>query len=128
MIELSLPALRPQVSVLLLGAHCDDIEIGMGATILRLVRSYPDAQFIWVTLSSDEVRERETRAAAEKFLAGARNKTVMVESFRVMLTLRSVAHITPAPTYTWASPSAAPDPVATRAVGRPLPHRTPIVL
>lgn len=82
MIELGFSQLRPLRSVLFLGSHCDDIEIGMGATILRLVRKYPDAEFVWVTLSSDDVRERETRAAAERLLAGARSKRVLVESFR----------------------------------------------
>lgn len=75
------PTLTPK-NILLLGAHCDDIEIGCGGALLGLVRAYPDARFIWVTLGSDEARALETRAAAAQFLAGAVKLDVRVESFR----------------------------------------------
>jgi LmbE family N-acetylglucosaminyl deacetylase len=68
--------------VLCLGAHADDIEIGCGGTLLRLVRRYPHAHFVWVTLSSDAERAAETRAAADRLLAGAPHRTLRVESFR----------------------------------------------
>jgi LmbE family N-acetylglucosaminyl deacetylase len=82
MFELSLAHPAKPKSVLILGAHCDDIEIGCGGTILRLVEHCPDAEIFWVTLSSDEGRERETRLAAAQLLAGARRTTVVVKSFR----------------------------------------------
>lgn len=82
MLEFELSHHRPLTLVLLLGAHCDDIEIGMGATVLTLVARHPHARFVWATLSSDEVRERETRSAADRLLAGAGNRTVIVERFR----------------------------------------------
>jgi len=82
MLELEFASNRPVGTLLFLGAHCDDIEIGMGATVLRLVETHPAAHFVWATLSSDEVRERETRAAAERLLAGAKRKTVLVERFK----------------------------------------------
>ena len=56
--------------VLLIGAHCDDIEIGCGGLLLRLAAAWPNGRFNWVTLSSDAERERETRAAAQRLLAG----------------------------------------------------------
>ena len=68
--------------VLLLGAHCDDLEIGCGGTILQMVAAWPDTKFVWVTLSSDPLRADETRAAAAKLLAGAKDAVVRVESFR----------------------------------------------
>jgi LmbE family N-acetylglucosaminyl deacetylase len=82
MLELEYSRERRLDRVLLIGAHCDDIEIGMGATVLRLVEKHPDTHFVWVTLSSDEIREPETRAAAERLLAGAKHKTVVIERFR----------------------------------------------
>ena len=82
MIALGLSEMPSEPSILLLGAHCDDIEIGMGATILRLVKRYPDASFSWVTFSSDEVRERETRTAARRLLDGAKKTSVVVKAFR----------------------------------------------
>jgi LmbE family N-acetylglucosaminyl deacetylase len=67
--------------VMLLGAHCDDIEIGCGATLLRMARTWAQARFLWVTLSGDDVREVETRNAAQRFLAGARTE-MRLERFR----------------------------------------------
>lgn len=69
-------------SILLVGAHCDDIEIGCAGTVLQLVRQNPGARFTWVTFSSDAQRAAETRAAAAVLLAGARDAAVRVESFR----------------------------------------------
>lgn len=67
---------------LVLGAHCDDIEIGCGGTLLQLVQRYPEARFVWVTLSSDRDRASETRAAAHRLLRGASDTEVLVEQFR----------------------------------------------
>ncbi|HEY6513456.1 MAG TPA: PIG-L deacetylase family protein [Burkholderiaceae bacterium] len=69
-------------TVLLLGAHSDDIEIGCGGTVLQWVRQYPQVRFVWVTLSADGDRETETRAAAERLLAGARQAEVHTAAFR----------------------------------------------
>jgi LmbE family N-acetylglucosaminyl deacetylase len=51
-------------TVLCLGAHCDDIEIGCGGTLIELSRRHPQARFVWAVFAGDEVREQETRAAA----------------------------------------------------------------
>jgi LmbE family N-acetylglucosaminyl deacetylase len=53
--------------VLCLGAHCDDIEIGCGGTLLRLREWYPTLEMRWLVLSSDERRAAETRASAKRF-------------------------------------------------------------
>ena len=82
MIELTFGALHPPSCVLLLGAHCDDLEIGCGGTILRMVERWPETCFIWVTLSSDAERAAETYAAAARLLAGAGGATICVEAFR----------------------------------------------
>jgi LmbE family N-acetylglucosaminyl deacetylase len=68
--------------LLCLGAHCDDIEIGAGGTILRLLAEHPGSQVDWVVLSSNPEREKEARAAAADFLAGAGAARVRVEAFR----------------------------------------------
>jgi len=54
--------------VLCLGAHCDDIEIGCGGTLLRLRERAPGAEIHWVTLCGDEPRLREARESARRFL------------------------------------------------------------
>jgi len=68
-------------TILFLGAHCDDIEIGCGGTVMQLARRYPKARFVWVTLSSDPQRAAETRAAAERLLQDARERDIRVEEF-----------------------------------------------
>ena len=50
--------------ILCVGAHCDDIEIGCGATLVRLRREYPDAQMVWAIFASENGRDQESRAAA----------------------------------------------------------------
>jgi LmbE family N-acetylglucosaminyl deacetylase len=54
--------------ILCVGAHCDDIEIGCGATLVRLRREYPAARFIWAIFASEAGREQESRAAAAKLV------------------------------------------------------------
>ena len=68
--------------VLCLGAHGDDIEIGCGGTILRLIESAPKTEFYWMVLSSDSTRAEEAELSARAFLEGARAKTIVVKSFR----------------------------------------------
>jgi hypothetical protein len=68
-------------STLFVGAHCDDIEIGCGGTIQRLVAARPNVRIHWVTLSSTAVRANETRRAASRLLSGAAHTDVRIESF-----------------------------------------------
>lgn len=68
--------------ILCLGAHGDDIEIGCGGTLLRLLRDRPGSSVRWVVFSADDVREAEVRASATDFLAGADAFDVTVHRFR----------------------------------------------
>jgi LmbE family N-acetylglucosaminyl deacetylase len=70
------------LTVLCLGAHSDDIEIGCGGTILRLVDERPATRVHWVVFSADDDREAEARRSAEDFLVGAESSTVVVHRFR----------------------------------------------
>jgi LmbE family N-acetylglucosaminyl deacetylase len=83
MLRLSLGA-RPgaPLRILCLGAHSDDVEIGCGGTILRLLAEHPGSTVHWVVFSASELREREGRASAADFLAGAANVTVAVKRYR----------------------------------------------
>jgi LmbE family N-acetylglucosaminyl deacetylase len=67
---LGLPADRPP-RVLAIGAHPDDIEIGAGGTLLRLVEAAPRLELDWVVLSGEGDRAREAEASA-RVLAGDR--------------------------------------------------------
>jgi LmbE family N-acetylglucosaminyl deacetylase len=68
--------------LLCLGAHADDIEIGCGGTILRLVAERPGLSVRWVVFSGSEHRRQEAEASAGRFLAGADDATVTVHGFR----------------------------------------------
>jgi LmbE family N-acetylglucosaminyl deacetylase len=68
--------------VLCLGAHSDDIEIGCGGTVLRLIEQSKKIEFYWLVLSANPQRAREAERSANAFLRGARRKTVVVKSFR----------------------------------------------
>lgn len=68
--------------VLALGAHPDDIEIGCGATILRLVGDGLVAEARWVVFSGEGARADEARAGAAAFLDGVAHRDVEVHSFR----------------------------------------------
>src|SRR5918992_1477652 len=70
-------------TVLCLGAHSDDIEIGCGGTILKLLATRPHVSVVWVVLSGDRDRAREARASARLFLRGAAETRVECHDFRV---------------------------------------------
>jgi len=69
-------------SLLCIGAHCDDIEIGCGGTVLHLLEMNPALHVQWVVFSSDEQRAAEARAGADAVLAGSAGARVEIESFR----------------------------------------------
>lgn len=59
--------------VVLLAAHCDDLAIGVGGTILRLVAARPDLRVDAVVLTGGgTTREAEERAAFERMCPHAR--------------------------------------------------------
>ncbi|MDP9206969.1 MAG: PIG-L family deacetylase [Actinomycetota bacterium] len=68
--------------LLAVGAHADDIEIGCGATILRLVAEHPGLSVDWLVLSGHGDRAGEAADSAAAFLTGAGTTRVMVEGFR----------------------------------------------
>lgn len=61
---------RPPV-VALLGAHCDDLEIGAGATLLQIAQRHPGVVVDVTVLTSSPERAAESRAALAAFLPGA---------------------------------------------------------
>jgi LmbE family N-acetylglucosaminyl deacetylase len=69
-------------TVLLLGAHSDDIEIGCGGTILKLAELYPNLHFYWVVLGSSGIRTEEALKSANLFLEGIDRKNIVVKNFQ----------------------------------------------
>lgn len=72
---------RP-LRLICLGAHADDVEIGAGGAVLRLLAERPHVEVLWVVLSADGERADEARAAAAALLADAASACVDVQSFR----------------------------------------------
>ena len=55
--------------MLCLGAHSDDIEIGCGGTLLRLLREIPGTHVRWVVFGAHGERASEATESASRFLA-----------------------------------------------------------
>jgi LmbE family N-acetylglucosaminyl deacetylase len=82
MLSLNLPAPGNRLSVLCLGAHSDDIEIGLGGTLLGLMARGVQLDVHWCVLSAVGDREAEARNSANDFLAGAKSQTIETLPFR----------------------------------------------
>ena len=76
MLPLALPS-RP-LTLLFLGAHADDIEIGCGGTVWRLLAEHPGSSVWWVVFSSNPERNREARESAAGMLAGACASRILI--------------------------------------------------
>jgi len=83
MLRLSIDNARDlDLRVLCLGSHSDDIEIGCGGTILKIVEDNRKAAFYWVVFSSDEKRKREAEESANIFLSRTKGKTIIIMDFK----------------------------------------------
>ena len=71
-----------RLSVLCIGAHSDDIEIGAGATILVWIDRGVRLDAHWVVLSAYGPRADEARASAEAFLAHAARSVIELTDFK----------------------------------------------
>jgi LmbE family N-acetylglucosaminyl deacetylase len=71
-----------KLNILCLGAHPDDIEIGCGGTVLRLIEELPEAQFYWIVFSGDEKRGKEACESAKVFLKKVKAREINVQDFR----------------------------------------------
>jgi len=82
MMTLQLGARGDRISVLCLGAHSDDIEIGAGGTLLAWLGRGLQLDVLWCVLSADGARQDEARASARDFLHGAGSADVEVMNFK----------------------------------------------
>jgi LmbE family N-acetylglucosaminyl deacetylase len=82
MLKLTFPKKETDIfSVLCLGAHADDIEIGCGGTLLHMKRSFPRLRFDWAVFSAVGPRGQEAAKAAELFTAGC-DKRIVLKNYR----------------------------------------------
>jgi LmbE family N-acetylglucosaminyl deacetylase len=83
MMQLELPVRKGSpLKILCLGAHSDDLEIGCGGTILKLLGENENIHMHWTVFSAWNTRSDEAKAGAEKFLAGAAQTEIELEKFR----------------------------------------------
>lgn len=73
---------RRRLSILCIGAHADDIEIGCGGTILKLLQTHPGSRVVWVVLTARGDRRKEAVKSATAFLREAESTKLVIKSFR----------------------------------------------
>src|SRR5258708_23015214 len=82
MMHLSLDtAGHPGPTILCLGSHSDDIEIGCGGTLLHLAQRHPGSVFHWVVFSAIGARENEARLGAELFAGKSNLRSTHLKQF-----------------------------------------------
>lgn len=79
--RLSIDPTGGPLDLLCLGAHSDDIEIGSGGTILRLLAEHPGSTVRWVVFATTSERAQEAERAANLALTDAAVKTVQLLEF-----------------------------------------------
>jgi LmbE family N-acetylglucosaminyl deacetylase len=70
------------LSILCVGAHADDIEIGCGGALLALLERHPGSHVRWMVFAATPVRADEARNSAQSFLERAGSQDVVVHDFR----------------------------------------------
>ena len=73
---------KSELKILCLGAHCDDIEIGCGGTVLKLIENYSSISVYWVVFSSNEQRAQEAIVSSNIFLKEVSQKKVEIKHFQ----------------------------------------------
>ena len=67
-------------SVVLIGAHCDDVVVGCGGTLLELCRAYSGVSITVLTFTGGgSLREEEERAALAAFCPGAKLRVAVLD-------------------------------------------------
>ena len=82
MLPVKFSKLKRPMRLLCIGAHSDDIEIGCGGTILRMMAEMPSVDVRWVVLSARGARKQEALASAKRFLREAGRKRIVVKQFK----------------------------------------------
>lgn len=69
-------------SLICIGAHADDIEIGCGGTLMRLIAEQPEMKVTWCVFSAGGQRRAEAIKCAEQILEPVTDKAIEVLNFR----------------------------------------------
>jgi LmbE family N-acetylglucosaminyl deacetylase len=82
MLPLNITVRGRPTKILCLGAHADDIEIGVGGTLISWLSAGAEISVTWCVLSGGPDRAVEARNSAEAFLDGAHRTDVQLANFR----------------------------------------------
>jgi LmbE family N-acetylglucosaminyl deacetylase len=82
MLKLRIPKGQGPLKALFLGAHSDDIEIGCGGTLMRMIREYPELEVTWVVFSALGERGKEAKKSAHEYLKHVEHKQIIVHDFK----------------------------------------------
>jgi LmbE family N-acetylglucosaminyl deacetylase len=82
MINLKLNKSGEPVTILAMGAHCDDIEIGCGGTILSIINDNPHVNIVWVVFSSTVKRKVEATKGASLYCKNAEAFDLKIMDFK----------------------------------------------
>jgi LmbE family N-acetylglucosaminyl deacetylase len=80
--SLELAASGKRLSVLCIGAHADDIEIGAGASILGWIDRGVALEVHWAVLAAGGPRAEEARNSAQAFLGNAAGAVIDLATFK----------------------------------------------
>ena len=70
------------LKILCLGAHCDDIEIGCGGTLMQLAKEHEIQHLKWIVFTSSDERSAEGRKSAEYFAQKCKEKEIIIKKFK----------------------------------------------
>jgi LmbE family N-acetylglucosaminyl deacetylase len=70
------------LKMVFLGAHSDDIELGCGGTILKLLDDHDGVDAHWVVFSANHERRTEAEKSASIFLDKAAKKEIILKEFK----------------------------------------------
>jgi LmbE family N-acetylglucosaminyl deacetylase len=73
---------KPLRRLLFLGAHSDDLEIGCGGTVLRLLAELKRPEIYWVVFGAQATRAQEAIESAQVLLGESTKKTIVAKGFR----------------------------------------------
>lgn len=82
MIPLAFGRHNKALKLLCIGAHSDDIEIGVGGTISALISAGYELDVVWCVASAVGSRQEEAELSAAAFLRGTRSSRIVTGSFR----------------------------------------------